>query len=226
MSDDAIVIRQLSDLIPDAHNANGGTERGLALLDKSLRELKGGRGILLDKHGRIIAGNKTTERAMGVGITEVIIVPSDGTKLVATMRTDLDLETDPEARELAYADNRVAELDLQWVAEQVEKDRAAGVQLEGYFYADELARIVEGVVEEEAKAEADNGADTAPDMELQPFEHYDYLFVVFRNTFDWTAIAERLGLEKKASDIGGGRRKIGLCRVVDGGKLLALLEER
>lgn len=72
---------KLSDLIPDAKNANKGTPRGLKVLDDSLRENGVGRSILVDKHGTIIAGNKTVERCADVGIEDVIVVETDGTKL-------------------------------------------------------------------------------------------------------------------------------------------------
>ena len=120
----------IDELTPDPKNANRGTQSGLRALDRSLRDLGAGRSVLVDKHGTIIAGNKTIERAADLGIDEVIIVDTDGTQLVAVRRTDLDLETDPKARELAYADNRIAELDLDWNMEQVELDLADGVDLE------------------------------------------------------------------------------------------------
>lgn len=106
---------KISDLIPDPHNANKGTQRGLKALDASLRQYGAGRSILLDAKGRIIAGNKTAERAADIGMDDVIIVESDGSKVIAVQRTDLDLETDGgKARALATYDNRVGELDLDW----------------------------------------------------------------------------------------------------------------
>lgn len=42
-------------------------------------------------------------------------------------RTDLDLWTDAAARQLAYADNRAAEVGIEWAAEPVASDLAAGV---------------------------------------------------------------------------------------------------
>lgn len=48
---------KVSDLQPDKRNANKGTERGLKALDHSLRQYGAGRSLLVDKHGRIIAGN-------------------------------------------------------------------------------------------------------------------------------------------------------------------------
>src|SRR5262245_15011152 len=109
---------------PDNHNANKGTKRGRDLLKQSLKELGGGRSILLDKGGNIIAGNKTFEAAQESGI-KVRIVEAGRDELVAVQRTDLDLD-DPigEARRLAYLDNRVGELDLNWDVEQLAQDTA------------------------------------------------------------------------------------------------------
>lgn len=106
---------KITELTPDPSNANKGTQRGLKALDKSLRQYGAGRSILLDRDNRIIAGNKTAERAMDIGLEDVQIVDSDGTKLIAVRRTDLDLEDDGgKARALATYDNRVGQLDLDW----------------------------------------------------------------------------------------------------------------
>ena len=121
----------------DPNNANKGTKRGRALLEESLRQHGAGRSILADKHGVIIAGNKTLETATELGLP-VRIVESDGTELVVVKRTDLDLEHDPAARALAYADNRVGQVDLQWDAEQMRKDLAAGIDLQAFWQTSEL----------------------------------------------------------------------------------------
>lgn len=128
-----LVEMKITDLQPDEHNANKGTQRGLTALDNSLRKYGAGRSILIDKNNKIIAGNKTTERAVDIGLDEVIVVETDGSKLVAVKRTDLDLETDKEARELAYYDNRVAQLDLDWDIPTLEFDLAQGLDLDGLF---------------------------------------------------------------------------------------------
>jgi hypothetical protein len=51
-------------------------------------------------------------------------VETDGSELVVVKRTDLDLysETDKRARQLAYADNKIAEVDLAWKPEQIAID--------------------------------------------------------------------------------------------------------
>ena len=135
-------------LTPDQRNANQGTKRGLDLLDNSLRQNGAGRSVLLDKHNRIIAGNKTVERAADIGIDDVIVVDSDGSKLVAVRRTDLDLETDERARAMAYADNRVGQVDLTWDPSQIAADLEAGLDLSSMFYPEELSAILEAAADE------------------------------------------------------------------------------
>jgi hypothetical protein len=121
----------------DPKNANLGTERGDQALEYSLREYGAGRSILLDRHGTAIAGNKTRQKAEELGIP-IRVVESDGSDLVAVQRTDLDLSSDPAARALAYADNRVGELDLAWDRDQLAADVAEGVDLAAFWTGDEL----------------------------------------------------------------------------------------
>ena len=53
------------------------------------------------------------EQAKHLGLP-VTVVPTTGQELVVVQRVDLDARTDPRAQALAVADNRVAELDLDW----------------------------------------------------------------------------------------------------------------
>jgi hypothetical protein len=107
-------ITRVRDLVPDGKNANKGTERGSGMLEHSLRSYGAGRSVLADKNGRIIAGNKTVEMAASIGMDKVQVVETDGRTLVVVQRTDLDLETDAKAKELAIADNRISEVSLDW----------------------------------------------------------------------------------------------------------------
>lgn len=137
-----MVLTTTTSLTPDPQNANRGTARGRDLLARSLRQYGAGRSILTDKHGVIIAGNKTTEAATALGLP-IRVVETDGTELVVVQRSDLDLATDPAARELAYADNRIAALDLDWDIEQLLADRDAGLDLGAVgFSDDELAELL------------------------------------------------------------------------------------
>src|SRR4051812_23536491 len=98
------------------------------MLEDSLRRLGGGRSVLADKNGKLIAGNKTIGKAGELGLP-VRVVQTSGHEIVVVQRTDLDLDTDPAARELAYADNRVAEVNLKWDTDAMQADMAKGLDL-------------------------------------------------------------------------------------------------
>jgi hypothetical protein len=131
-------IMNIADLTFDSKNANKGTERGSKVLETSLQQYGAGRSILIDKNGVIIAGNKTVETAGQLGMTNVKVVETTGSELVAVKRTDLDLTSDPEARELAYADNRVGQLSLDWDADELFDSIANGVDLSKFWSEKEL----------------------------------------------------------------------------------------
>jgi DNA modification methylase len=131
---------KIEDLKPDDKNANRGTKRGRQAVAKSLEDYGAGRSVLIDRDGRVVAGNKTLEAAKAAGIDEVMIIPSDGTKLIAVQRTDVSLD-DPKGRGLAIADNRTAELGLEWDPD-VLKDLSAELDLQPFFTDAELHSIL------------------------------------------------------------------------------------
>ena len=110
---------KITELIQDDRNLNKGTERGQQLIEKSLRQFGAGRSVLIDKNNRIIAGNKTHKNAELAGLDDVIIVETDGTKLVAVKRTDVDLDT-KKGREMALADNATGKANLEWDVDELE----------------------------------------------------------------------------------------------------------
>lgn len=110
---------KLSDLVFDDKNFNKHTEYGMSLIEKSIRNNGAGRSILIDKNNRIIAGNGVTEIAGQIGLDDVQIVESDGSKIIAVKRTDIDLDS-KQGREMALADNATASVDLAWDEEQIQ----------------------------------------------------------------------------------------------------------
>lgn len=129
-------------LVPDPKNANKGTDRGRAMVKDSLSDLGAGRSIVLDKHNRIIAGNKTAEQAHALGMNDVRIIETDGSQLIAVKRMDLDLVEDSKAKRLAIADNRTSELDQDWDPVALLELEGDGVDLSEFFTDDERADII------------------------------------------------------------------------------------
>ncbi len=169
----------ISDLSLDHKNANRGTDRGRKLLAESLKELGAGRSIVCDRNGKIIGGNKTLEQAQALGL-EIETIHTSGDKLVAVVRDDLDLDTDPKARALAFSDNRIAELDLSWDVEQILED-IDQINIDGLWTEDELARLqdgldlatFEGLADEDTNEDDDPGdkeaSTTKDDSDMVPF---------------------------------------------------------
>jgi DNA modification methylase len=117
---------KISELVPDDKNFNKGSEYGNSLIEKSFRKFGAGRSILLDKNNRIIAGNKSVENAGAIGMEDVQIVESDGKRIIAVKRTDIDLDS-PEGREMALADNASAKANIVFDAELVEAELGEAV---------------------------------------------------------------------------------------------------
>jgi hypothetical protein len=134
----------LADLTQDDRNANSGTARGREMVERSLHKLGAGRSILVDRNGKIIAGNKTAEAASIVFQEDIppIVVHSDGRRLVIVQRDDLDMDEDTAARELAIADNRAAETGLEWDT-SVLASLGESIDLSQFWTRDELGLLLE-----------------------------------------------------------------------------------
>lgn len=122
-------------------------------MDESLRKFGFGRSILLDKNNRIIAGNKTAEKAGELGFENVVIVETDGRTIVAVKRNDVDLDSQV-GRELALADNATSKANLAWDDEQI-KLCAEGFQFDPEDWGVTLSEVAEEEEEEEAPKESE-----------------------------------------------------------------------
>jgi ParB-like chromosome segregation protein Spo0J len=111
----------IDDLIQDNHNFNKGTEAGAELIGRSFKEHGAGRSVLIDKNGRIIAGNKSQQAAIAAGIKKVRVIETTGDELVAVKRTDIDINS-KKGREMALADNATTKVNLVFDHVELEKE--------------------------------------------------------------------------------------------------------
>ena len=118
------------------------------MLLSSLEELGAGRSILVDRKGNIIAGNKTAEAARSLKMKNVRVVQTKGDELVVVQRTDLDIGS-KKARRLAIADNRIAEVDLEWDPDVL---RSLKVDIPDFFTDAELRRLIGASDDDEGPA--------------------------------------------------------------------------
>jgi hypothetical protein len=197
---------KIKDLIPDNKNFNKGTEYGNSLIEKSLRKFGAGRSILIDKNNRIIAGNKTIENAAAIGLEDLQIVESDGTKIIAVKRTDIDLDS-KAGRELALADNATAKANIDWDIEttfEVANEFGFDAGEWGINNFETASEVDYSILDDEDVSkqleEMTNGVKKAIQIEFEA-EHYEqaYELVKFwreRNAYVGGMIMEYLKAEK------------------------------
>lgn len=127
------------DFQEDPRNANKGTQRGNKMLETSIEQFGAARSIVADADGYIPAGNKTREALIAAGMHKAIVVETDGHTPIVVKRTDWHLkDKDNAARRYAYADNRVAEVDLSWDVDAIRADFGEGVNLAPWWSEAEL----------------------------------------------------------------------------------------
>ena len=125
-------IINIEELVQDEHNFNKGTDEGGKLMERSFKEMGAGRSVLIDKHGKIIAGNKSQKAAIAAGIKRVRVIETTGDELIAVKRTDVELESE-QGRKMALLDNLTTQVNLAW--DEVELQQV-GANVEGFDVGD------------------------------------------------------------------------------------------
>ena len=195
-------------LKPNPKNPNRHSAHQIQLLASIIQE-QGWRGpITVSKRsGLIVRGHGRLEAALLMSAT---VVPVDYQ------------DYGSEAEELAdlLADNRLAELaeldedELKRLLESIrESDPSFDIELTG-FMQDEIDRLY--------KEEAVDDVETVPRMEIQAFEHHDYLVFMFHDLRDWMLALQLLGVREVDFSITRKTKKIGLGRVLHGKRILEL----
>ena len=153
---------KLQDLKPDKRNARRHTPRNTGMIEHSIQTNGFGRSVLLASDGSIIAGNATYEAAASAGLDDVLIVESDGTKVIAVKRTDVQPGSE-RFHALAIADHRAAEL-AEWDATVLE-ELSGEIDLSAFFFDEELQAILDGDV---TITEGLTDPDDVPDVPAEP----------------------------------------------------------
>jgi hypothetical protein len=79
---------------------------------------------------------------------------------------------------------------------------------------------------EEGPKKGGGPGEVLPEMELQPYEHYDYVVLLCRNTYDWMGLQDLLGLERTQFTVpttAGTSKKLGMGRVIDAKRVIDML---
>jgi DNA methylase len=132
----------MSEIRPQARNANRHTQRGMQALETSIATDGWIGAITVAADGETFDGSARVEKTAENGmLDEAIVVDSDGTRPIVVRRTDIPTATDPRAVRLGVAANRVAALNLEWEPDILAGIADSGVDLGALFTADEWADV-------------------------------------------------------------------------------------
>ena len=171
-----------------------------------------------------------------LGYVNALIVreAGDGTYQVLDGHMRLELSAGAEEVPVLVVDVTDEEADLVLATH----DPIGDLALPDEEYSDALARavwtdneaintVLRDLLLPDSTAEgADRGraADVRLELAPQPYEHYDYVVLLARNTFDFHRLCALLQIERQEFTVPGGAKKMGLGRCVDAAKAIALLE--
>jgi len=154
-----------SGIKPDPNNANQHTERGKKAATASMEKdgfFRPGAGAVDPETGEVVvlAGNMAiTDVAAELGMNDVIIIETDGTRPIIHVRTDLTPDEARAAR-LAVGDNFTAAVSLNWdaaVLAQLNSQTPDGDLFEGMWKADEWAGVLASAIDPEPASEGAPG---------------------------------------------------------------------
>lgn len=133
MSGVKVDIVPLEALHADPKNARVHNDRNIGVITDSIRTVGAARSGVIDEDGRILAGNGMSEGAKAAGLTEAIIVETDGSRPVFVRRRGL---SEAEKIRLAIDDNRANELSA-FDPEQVARLTAECADIRDHWTDDE-----------------------------------------------------------------------------------------
>lgn len=135
------LIIPVTQVTPDTNNYNDGTERGKTLIKKSINDYGFTRPLLFDMNDNIMGGNKTFAAALEMGVTEIMVIETEGDEMVIIERTDVDINT-PTGRLMTIADNQTAKVDYALNVPNLYADITQGLDVSDYYFPEEIDELL------------------------------------------------------------------------------------
>lgn len=218
--------KKLADLKPADWNPREIDAQNLRGLSDSLKEFGDLSGIVVNSDGTLISGHQrvralTEEFGESLAIIDGHIALPDGERIRVR-----EVDWDPiKAKAACIAANNQGlqgrfTFGVFGLIEEIEDARPDLADRMNLRFV-EVGGSKDG---EDAVADDDEPEMAVPRMELQPYEHFDYIVVLARSTSDWFRLCHLLGIEKVEASPLEGTKKIGLGRAVSADRLLKLLD--
>ena len=135
------LIIPVTQVTPDTNNYKDGTERGKTLIKKSINDYGFTRPLLFDMNDNIMGGNKTFAAALEMGVTEIMVIETEGDEMVIIERTDVDINT-PTGRLMTIADNQTAKVDYALNVPNLYADITQGLDVSDYYFPEEIDELL------------------------------------------------------------------------------------
>lgn len=215
-------MENLNDLKGADYNPRRISPEGEKRLKKSLETFGDISGIVFNlKTGRLVSGHQrvTALKKAGAKLVKNKIVDKNGNEYpVRLVKWDENTE---KAANLAANSPHIGGEFTEEVVELTNE-----LQMNAPDLWDELELFLieaeEELEEEEKQVEKDE--EVFEEMELKPYESYDYVVFLFKDQRDFSVATNKLKLKKVNYAAKGGAEKIGLGRCLDGKKLLEILK--
>lgn len=136
-------MKKLTDIRPQEQNANAHTQRGLGMLEKSIQEDGWIGAITVAADGETFDGSARVEVGVPAGFEDAIVIRSDGSKPIIHVREDIPSASDPRAKRLGVAANRIAQVDYAPDASVLAGIAEEGVDLSGMYFPHEWAALLD-----------------------------------------------------------------------------------
>lgn len=169
-------------------------------------------------------------------VRSVLVSKRTGTILDGHLRVTLAIADNVRAIPVEYVDVDEAEeaeilatLDPLSAMAGADPSKLADLATKFDLDSHDLKGLIDGILGDFDPLDDDEGKPdktepNLPEMELKPYEHYDYVLVLCTRTTEWLALCEKLGIEKEKCTRVNGASKVGIGRAVSAAKLLELLK--
>lgn len=81
-------------------------------------------------------------------------------------------------------------------------------------------------IDEQGSSKLGDGNEGPPAMALMPYEHYDYIVLMFKDSRDFIAALDHFNIQKESVPSFVGSKKIGLGRVINGATYVDRIRKR
>jgi len=201
----------IEDLVPYENNQRVHTEDQLHKIADSIKEFGFLAPCIIDKNNVLITGHGRVDAALIAGYKKVPCVRAEN---LDEDQANAYRIADNRLQDLSYFDDSKVALELQQLL-----DNEFPIWKTGF---DDFNNL--DIAEFDEDIEVINDQRILPKMERLMDEHHDYVVFMFDNKYDWIRVCEMFDVKRVNASVMPDKTKIGVGRVMDGKRLLGMLD--